>query len=70
MNAKIFTEGRNYKTVKVKVELTIYTPDDKDGNQVTNLTTDDVKKLVEDMERVDLGEKVLNALDTAEVITE
>ena len=70
MNAKIFTEGRNYKAVKVKVELTIYTPDDEDGNQVTNLTTDDVKKLVEDMERVDLGEKVLNALDTAEVITE
>ncbi len=78
MKAKIF-DGEYGKLCKINVELEVYIEDDdldveEDDLDVEeddlDVTDEDVKNLLGDMERIDLGEMVLNNLHKATVVTE
>ena len=67
--AKIF-DGKYGKTVKVKFELEFYLPENEDGEQVEIMSINEVKEMIGDEDRTELGEKVLNSLNIAVVVTE
>ncbi len=62
MNAKLF-DGTYGKVVKVKFELEFYVDDEN-----VELTPEEVKEMINRVDRIELGEKVLNFLKTAEVV--
>ena len=68
---KIF-DGEYGKMVKVIFELEFYVNDnfDEDKNDIDleKITEEQVKKLIFDMERTDLGEQLLNNLDKAIIV--
>lgn len=70
---KIF-DGEYGKMVKVIFELEFYVNDnfDEDKNDIDleKITEEQVKNLIFDVERTDLGEQLLNNLDKAIIIKE
>ena len=67
---KIFDGRFGGKVVKVKFELEFYLPENKDDEQVEEITVKQVKKLIDNEDRTELGELVLNFLDSSVVVTE
>ena len=63
MKAKVF-DRKLGKVVKVKFELEFYVEDEN-----AELKSEQVKRMINDEDRTELGEKVLNFLGKAEVIT-
>jgi hypothetical protein len=68
--AKVFDGKFGGKVVKVKFELEFYLPENEDDEQVESMTINEVKTMIEDEERIELGELVLGFLDSAVVVTE
>jgi hypothetical protein len=68
--AKVFDGKFGGKVVKVKFELEFYLPENEDDEQVESMTVNEVKTMIEDEERIELGELVLGFLDSAVVVTE
>lgn len=70
---KVFNTSRG-QVYKVKVELEFYfpelNPDDFSDEQKLDITPEEALRLALDNSRNDLGEKVLNSGDKAEIILE
>ena len=63
--AKVFDGRFGGKVVKVKFELEFYVDDEN-----SELSPEQVKNMIDDEDRTELGEKVLNFLDSSIVVTD